>query len=86
MKMENSTPNEIKTKHEKQYFRLTITYSDGETSGRVFKNREQAEKYAARQKRSPFVKKTKIEPFTTNQYEWLKARTKRQDEINESKN
>jgi len=61
--MESSTPKDGKQKYQKQYFRVTITYSDDETSGRVFTNRDKAEKYAAKQKKSPVVKKTKVEAF-----------------------
>jgi hypothetical protein len=58
-----------KTKREHRYFRVIVTYSDGETSGnRVFKDRAKAEKFAARQKKSPTVKKTVIESFVRQQY------------------
>ena len=57
-----------KSNKQKQYFRLTITY------GRIFSNHEKAEKYAARQKRSPVVKKTKVEAFTKDRYDWHKSR------------
>jgi len=67
--MKSSEPNESKKKYQKEYFRVTITYADGEFSGRVFKERAKAEKYALRQRKSPVVKNTKIEPFTRNQYE-----------------
>jgi hypothetical protein len=73
-----------KSSKQKQYFRLTITYSDGETSGRVFSNREKAEKYAARQKRSPVVKKTKVEAFTKDRYDWHKSQMNRQDKTRTS--
>jgi len=66
-----------RNKHLKQYFRLTITYTDGESSGRVFHKREQAEKYAARQKKSPFVKEVKVEAFTTEPYARHKSVTAR---------
>jgi hypothetical protein len=39
---------------------VTVTYSDDETFGRVYIDREKAEKFAARQKKSPVVKKTRI--------------------------
>jgi hypothetical protein len=68
----------MRGKFQKEYFRLTVTYSDGETSGRVFTNRDQAEKYAARQKRSPVVKKTKVEPFIKDRHGWRKPQTNRQ--------
>jgi hypothetical protein len=43
------------------HFRVTVTYRDNEISGRVYSDREKAEKFAARQKRSPFVKSMKVE-------------------------
>jgi predicted pyridoxine 5'-phosphate oxidase superfamily flavin-nucleotide-binding protein len=43
------------------HFRVTGTYTDNEISGRVYNNREKAEKFAGQQKRSPFVKSTKVE-------------------------
>jgi hypothetical protein len=43
------------------HWRVTITYTDKEISGRVFTNREKAEKFAARQKKSPVVKSAQIE-------------------------
>jgi hypothetical protein len=39
---------------------VTVTYSDNESFGRVYVDREKAEKFAARQKKSPVVKKTRI--------------------------
>jgi len=83
--MESLKPDSGNERLQKQYFRVTIIYSDDGASGRIFTNRDKAEKYAARQKKSPVVKKTKIEPFTTDPYEWHKARTKRQDKTNTSK-
>jgi hypothetical protein len=83
--MGSPKPHDSKQKYQKQYFRLTITYSDGETSGRVFHSREQAEKYAARQKKSPVVKMTKIDPFTRNQYEWHQERKNRREKIDSVK-
>jgi hypothetical protein len=43
------------------HYRVTVTYGDNEISGRVYNNREKAEKFAARQKKSPVVKSTRIE-------------------------
>ena len=45
------------------HFRVTLTYSDGEksVSGKVFNSREKAEKAAVRHKKSPLVKKVRIE-------------------------
>jgi hypothetical protein len=54
---------------EHHYWRVIVTYSDNETSGnRVFKDRAKAETFAVRQKKSPVVKKTVIEPFVRQQY------------------
>jgi hypothetical protein len=39
---------------------VTVTYSDNESFRRVYIDRERAEKFAARQKKSPIVKKTRI--------------------------
>ncbi|MFZ3331882.1 MAG: hypothetical protein WA197_14705 [Candidatus Acidiferrales bacterium] len=39
---------------------VTVTYTDNETFGRVYLDRERAEKFAARQKKSPVVLKTGI--------------------------
>ena len=43
------------------HYRATVTCTDNEVSGRVYNNREKAEKFAARQKKSPVVKSTRIE-------------------------
>ena len=42
-------------------FRVVIAYHDGGEFARVFTDRERADKYAARQERSPAVKSTKVE-------------------------
>jgi transketolase len=58
--------NKDKKKAEHHYWRVIVTYSDGETSGnRVFKDRAKAETFAARQKKAHAVTKTLIEPFAT---------------------
>lgn len=41
-------------------FRVLVTFTDGEQFAKVFTDRERAEKYAARQERSPFVKAAKV--------------------------
>jgi len=51
-------------KREYRYWPGTITYSDNEFSGRVFKDHHKAERYAARQKKAPVVKKALVEPFS----------------------
>jgi hypothetical protein len=63
------TATKGKKKAEHHYFRVIVTYSDGETSGnRVFNDREKAEEWAARQKKSPVVKNALIESFVRQQY------------------
>ena len=58
------------SKAEHHYFRVIVTYSDGETSGnRVFKDREKTEEWAARQEKSPVVKKAVLEPLSGNSTE-----------------
>ena len=41
-------------------FRVLITYHDNEQFARVFTSREQAERYATRQERSPAVKSANV--------------------------
>ena len=49
----------------RRYFRVVVTYINGETSGhRVFKDRAKAEKYAARLN-TPVATKVAIEEFVT---------------------
>src|SRR5438309_1024873 len=63
------TATKNKNKGEYHYWRVIVTYGDGETSGdRVFKDRERAEEWAARQKKSPVVKKAVVEPFMRDAY------------------
>ena len=55
------------------YWRVTIVYKDGESSGnRVFADRTKAENWAKRQERSNVVKKCKVEPFTRSIGDWRK--------------
>ena len=49
----------------RRYFRVVVTYTNGETSGhRVFKDRAHAEKYAARLN-TPVVTKVTVEEFVS---------------------
>jgi hypothetical protein len=49
----------------RRYFRVIVTYTNGETSAhRVFKDRTQAEKYAARLN-TPVVTKVAVEEFVS---------------------
>ncbi len=50
---------DLRSKH--HHWRVTITYSDQETFGRVYSDREKAEKFAGGQKKSPVAKRTQIE-------------------------
>jgi hypothetical protein len=62
--------NEAGSSAEHHYFRVVITYSDGETSGnRVFKDRAKAERWAERQRKSGVVKKVALEPLVRQQYQ-----------------
>jgi hypothetical protein len=45
-----------------KHWRVTLIYNDNEIFGRVFIDRDKAESYAARQKKSPMVKNARIEP------------------------
>jgi hypothetical protein len=64
----NKDVDNKKGKEEYHYWRVTITYSDNEISGRVFKDRDKAEKYAARQKKAPMVKNALIESILRKRY------------------
>ena len=49
----------------RRYFRVVVTYANGETSGhRVFKDRAKAEKYAARLN-TPVATKVAVEEFVS---------------------
>ncbi len=43
-----------------RHWQVTVYYHDGEKFGRVYIDRERAERFAERQKRSPVVKATRI--------------------------
>ncbi len=43
-----------------RHWRVTVSYADGEKFARVYIDRERAEKFAERQKKSPVVKSTRI--------------------------
>jgi hypothetical protein len=67
--MANKTDADSKPEHQHRYFRVVVTYIDGETSAnRIFKDRAKAETFAARQEKSKVVKKTVIESFVRQQY------------------
>ena len=56
-----SAGRKIDSQRKHHHWRVTITYSDKERFGRVYSNREKAERFAGRQKKSPVVKSTRIE-------------------------
>lgn len=61
--------NNNKAQRHFPYFRVVVTYVDGETSGhKVFKDRARAEWWAERQQRSGVVKKVTIERFVRDAY------------------
>lgn len=67
-----------KAQREYHYFRVVITYIDGETSGhKIYHDRTKAEKWAERQNLSPMVKKATVEPFVRNPYAASKVRKPR---------
>ena len=43
-----------------RHWQVTVYYHDGEKFGRVYIDRERAERFAERQKKSPVVKATRI--------------------------
>jgi hypothetical protein len=43
-----------------RHWQVTVYYQDGEKFGRVYIDRDRAERFAARQKKSPVVKSTRI--------------------------
>ncbi len=51
----------VKPRRKHHHWRVTITYSDQGTFVRVYSNREKAQRFAGRQKKSPVVESTRIE-------------------------
>jgi hypothetical protein len=43
-----------------RHWQVTVYYHDGEKFGRVYIDRERAERFAARQKKSPVVKSARV--------------------------
>jgi len=43
-----------------QHWQVTVFYHDGERFARVYIDRDRAQRFAARQKKSPIVKATRI--------------------------
>ena len=42
------------------HFQVTIQYADGEKFGRVYTDKEKADRFADRQRRSPIVKSVRV--------------------------
>ncbi len=42
------------------HFLVTVSYADGESFGRVYTDKEKAQRFAERQRRSPMVKAAKV--------------------------
>jgi len=42
------------------HFLVTVSYADGEAFGRVYTDKEKANKFADRQRRSPIVKSARV--------------------------
>lgn len=56
------------------YFRVAVTYKDGEVSAhRVFKDEANAKTFAKRLRRSTLVKSTKIVPFVIEPFRRKRA-------------
>lgn len=53
-------PMKVKPRPRHQYFRVTVSYRDKGHSAKVFVNRELAEKFAARQSKSPVVQSAQV--------------------------
>jgi hypothetical protein len=57
-KKTNRMKQDRRRKH--RHWQVTVYYQDGEKFGRVYIDRDRAERFAARQKKSPVVKSTRI--------------------------
>jgi hypothetical protein len=67
-------PRKFKRKHDN--WRVVIVYTENETSANgVFNNLEKAKKWAARQEKSPVVKKCRIEPLVREPRPWRESRS-----------
>jgi hypothetical protein len=53
---------DLRRKH--PHYLVTITYADNETFGRVYTDLEKAEHFAARQKKSPIVKRAQVKQLS----------------------
>ena len=58
-KKENDNFNKDK-RRKHHHFLVTVYYADGEKFGRVYTDKEKADRFADRQKRSPVVKSARV--------------------------
>jgi len=58
-KADNAMAGDLRRKH--PHWRVTLSYSDKEVFGRVYIDKEKAERFATRQKKSPMVKDAQVE-------------------------
>ena len=62
--MTHIKPHKLGRTRKHDDFRVTVTYTDNEQSAKVFTNREKAEKFAARQEKSPVIKSAQVVKLT----------------------
>jgi predicted RNA-binding protein with PIN domain len=62
--MTPSKPRKPGRTRKHDHYRVTVTYTDNEQSAKVFTDRERADKFAARQEKSPFVKSAQVVKLT----------------------
>jgi len=60
MSKESSTEKKVDRRRKHSHWQVTITYSDKQEFSRVYTDLEKAKKFAARQKKSPVVFRTKV--------------------------
>ena len=60
MPKESPSEKKIDRRRKHSHWLVTITYADKQEFGRVYTDLEKAKKFAARQKRSPVVFRTKV--------------------------
>ena len=57
-KKENGFGKDRRRKH--HHYLVTVSYADGEKFGRVYTDKEKADRFAERQRRSPVVKSARV--------------------------
>lgn len=61
----------------KKQWTATIIYVDGERFSRVYLNKEKADRYAERQRKSPQVKTTRVRPHRSRWHTWRAEQRKK---------